>query len=153
MLCDIENKILQCMINHLNKKDLVKSSLVMIFDGFMIPKENLNNVDIDDLLRDLEKVVHEELKYKINLDVKPMKDIIEVPKDYKPKNELKNKFVDDYDAFADGTDVDDGVVLGILNCSDLRARAVCTIMRLESSSVKLCRSQGHGHLPKNVIGS
>jgi hypothetical protein len=34
MLCDIENKILQCMINHLNKKDLVKSSLVMVFDGF-----------------------------------------------------------------------------------------------------------------------
>jgi hypothetical protein len=67
--------------------------------GFMIPKENLNNVDIDDLLRDLEKVVHEELKYKINLDVKPMKDIIEVPKDYKPKNQLKNKYVDDYDEF------------------------------------------------------
>jgi len=99
MLCDIENKILQCMINHLNKKDLVKSSIVMVFDGFMIPKENLNNVDIDDLLRDLEKVVREELKYKINLDVKPMKDIIKVPKDYKPKNQLKNKFVDDYDEF------------------------------------------------------
>jgi len=99
MLCDIENKILQCMINHLNKKDLVKLSLVMVFDGFMIPKENLKNVDIDDLLRDLEKVVYEELKYRINLDVKPMKDIIEVPNDYKPKNQLNNQYVDDYDEF------------------------------------------------------
>ena len=99
MLCDIENKILQCMINHLNKKDLVKLSLVMVFDGFMIPKENLNNVDIDNLLRDLEKVVYEELKYKINLDVKPMKDIIKVPNDYKPKNQLNNQYVDDYDEF------------------------------------------------------
>ncbi len=45
---------------------MAKSSLVMVFAGFMIPKENLNNGDIDDLLRDLEKVVHEELNHKIN---------------------------------------------------------------------------------------
>ena len=39
MLCDIENDILQCMIKYLNEKDLIKSTVTLVFDGFMIPKE------------------------------------------------------------------------------------------------------------------
>ena len=39
---------------------LCSNSFLVMFLWFMIPKENLNYVDIDDLLRDLEKVVHED---------------------------------------------------------------------------------------------
>lgn len=97
MLCDIENKILQSMIDYLNKQNFIKSSLVMVFDGFMILKENLKDVDINDLLRSLENHVREELKYKIHLDVKPMNNIIKIPNDYKPKNDLNKNYVDDYE--------------------------------------------------------
>ena len=99
MLCDLENKILQCMIKHLNEKNLIKSSLVMVFDGFMILKENLKNVVLEDLLKELENVVRQELKYRIKLEVKPMKNIIDVPKDYKPLDEYNNLYVDDYNEF------------------------------------------------------
>jgi len=99
MLCDIENNILQSMINYLEKKKIIKSSLVMVFDGFMILKEDLKDIDINELLKKLEKNVHEELNYKIKLEVKPMKDIINVPNDYKPKNILNNKYADDYEEF------------------------------------------------------
>ena len=99
MLCDIENKILQCIIKHLNDKDLIKSSIVMVFDGFMILKENLKNIVIEDLLKELQNVVHEELKYKIKLVVKPMENIIPIPKDYIPKDNKSNLYVDDYNEF------------------------------------------------------
>ena len=41
MLCDMENRILQCMVNYLNEKELVKSCITLVFDGFMIPKEKV----------------------------------------------------------------------------------------------------------------
>jgi hypothetical protein len=99
MLCDIENNILQTMINYLQKKKYIISSLVMVFDGFMILKDDVKNINVDDLLRKLEKIVYDKLNYKIELDVKPMNDIINVPEDYKPKNQLNNKYADDYDEF------------------------------------------------------
>jgi len=53
MLCDIENRILQCMVNYLNEKELVKSCITLVFDGFMIPKDNIKNIDMNDLLIEL----------------------------------------------------------------------------------------------------
>jgi hypothetical protein len=97
MLCDIENNISQTMIKYLQKKKIISSSLVMVFDGFMILKDDVQDIDVDDLLRKLEKIVYEKLNYKIHLDVKPMNDIINVPEDYKPKNQLSNKYADDYE--------------------------------------------------------
>ena len=41
MLCDIENNILQVMINYLKENKILKTSLVMIFDGFMIYKDDV----------------------------------------------------------------------------------------------------------------
>lgn len=72
MLCDIENNILQCMINYLNEKNLLKNDVTMVFDGFMIPKQNLNNINIDNLLLDLENEIKNELDYNIKLVNKPM---------------------------------------------------------------------------------
>ena len=40
MLCDIENNILMEMVKYLNDKNLVKNKITLVFDGFMIPKEN-----------------------------------------------------------------------------------------------------------------
>jgi hypothetical protein len=87
------------MIKYLQKKKIISSSLVMVFDGFMILKDDVKDIDVDDLLRKLEKIVYEKLNYKIHLDVKPMNDIINVPEDYKPKSQLSNKYADDYEEF------------------------------------------------------
>ena len=86
MLCDIENRILQCMVNYLDEKELVKSCLTLVFDGFMIPKDNVKNVNMDELLKELEQEVLNELGYTINLVVKPMNNIINVPDDYKEES-------------------------------------------------------------------
>ncbi len=99
MLFDIENNILQTMINYLQKKKIVSSSLVMVFYGFMILKDDVKDIDVDDLLRTLEKIVYEKLNYQIYLDVKPMNDIINVPDEYKPKSQLNNQYADDYEEF------------------------------------------------------
>lgn len=82
MLCDIENKILQCMINYLNDQDLIKTNVTLVFDGFMIPKDNLKDVNINELLNKLEKEVLNETGYNIKLIEKPMNNIIKIPDDY-----------------------------------------------------------------------
>ncbi len=40
-LCDIENKILHGMVSYLNENESVKTCLPLVFDGFMIPKDNV----------------------------------------------------------------------------------------------------------------
>ena len=99
MLCDIENKILQSMIKYLINNGIIEDDIiVMVFDGLMIPK-TLKLGTIDEILAALERVVYEEVDYKINLDVKPMEDIINVPNDYKirPNKNKKELYVEDYD--------------------------------------------------------
>ena len=86
MLCDIENRILQCMINYLNEKELVKSCVTLVFDGFMIPKDNVKNINMDELLKELEQEVLKELNYIIKLVIKPMNNIINIPDDYKTES-------------------------------------------------------------------
>lgn len=88
MLCDIENRILQCMVDYLNDKGLIKSYVTLVFDGFMILKDNVKDVNIDDLLKELENEVLKVLKYTIKLVVKPMDNIIPVPDDYKSESQV-----------------------------------------------------------------
>ena len=88
MLCDIENRILQCMVDYLNDKVLIKSYVTLVFDGFMILKDNVKDVNIDDLLKELENEVLKVLKYTIKLVVKPMDNIILVPDDYKSESQV-----------------------------------------------------------------
>ena len=87
------------MINYLNKKDLVKSSFVNVFNGFMKLEENLKNIDVDELFRELEMIVYKELKYRNQSDVKPMKNITKVSKDCKPLNDENNSSADNYNQF------------------------------------------------------
>ena len=87
MLCDIENRILQCMVSYLDEKELVKSCLTLVFDGFMIPKDNVKNINMDELLKELEQEVLTELGYEIKLVVKPMNNVISIPDDYKEESQ------------------------------------------------------------------
>jgi hypothetical protein len=54
------------MVKYLNDKNLVRNKITLVFDGFMIPKENLKTTDINKLLVELEQHVFNELEYKIN---------------------------------------------------------------------------------------
>ena len=72
MLCDIENTILISMINYLNDNKLVKNKVTLVFDGLMLPKENIKNMDINKLLINIEEHIKNELDYKIKLVAKPM---------------------------------------------------------------------------------
>ena len=90
MLCDIENNILLTMINYLNDNNLVKNKITLVFDGFMIPKENLKDINIDNLLVELEQHVFDELEYKIKLVVKPMTQLIDTSINYGTSNKNDN---------------------------------------------------------------
>lgn len=85
MLCDIENKILNCMINYLQENQYINNDVVLVFDGFMMLREHLLNKDIENIMRELETEVYEQLKYNIQLTVKMMNQTIEI------SNELLNK--------------------------------------------------------------
>jgi len=117
MLCDIENKILQCMVNYLDEKELVKSCLTLVFDGFMIPKDNVKNVNMDELLKELEQEVLNELGYNIKLVVKPMNNIINVPDDYKEESNEGLKIIKNDEEGADN-------VLSLLNNSIYRCENI-----------------------------
>ena len=54
----------------------------MIFDGFMIYKDYVKKLDINELLIKLENEVNDQLEYKIKLIIKEMNNIIKVPDDY-----------------------------------------------------------------------
>ena len=56
LLTNIENIILTTMINYLTAKKIIKKNIVLVFDGFMILKEDLKS-PINDLINDLEKHV------------------------------------------------------------------------------------------------
>jgi coenzyme F420-reducing hydrogenase delta subunit len=87
---------------------MVKSCITLVFDGFMIPKENVKDVNMDDLLKELEQEVLNELGYQIKLVVKPMNNIIDIPDDYKEESNEGLKIIKNDEEGADS-------VLSLLN--------------------------------------
>jgi hypothetical protein len=81
LLTNIENIILTTMINYLTAKKTIKKNVVLVFDGFMILKEDLKS-PINDLINDLEKHVKTITGYEIKLIEKEMNEDIKVPDDY-----------------------------------------------------------------------
>ena len=81
LLTNIENIILTTMINYLTAKKIIKKNIVLVFDGFMILKEDLKS-SINDLIIDLEKHVKTITGYEIKLIEKEMNEDIKVPEDY-----------------------------------------------------------------------
>ena len=51
MVCNIENDVLQTMINYLLDNKIINNNLVLIFDGLMILKKNVK--DLNKLMNEL----------------------------------------------------------------------------------------------------
>jgi hypothetical protein len=70
LLCDFENKILHVMITHLKKNEIIKDNFVCCFDGIMIPKQIVT--DLNTLIGELQKAIEKKLKIKIQIKEKNM---------------------------------------------------------------------------------
>ena len=81
LLTSIENIILITMINYLTSKKIIKRNAVLVFDGFMILKEDIK-VPVNELMADLERHVKTITGYEINLSLKEMDEDINVPDDF-----------------------------------------------------------------------
>ena len=79
-LTNIENKILQVMIKYLKQHKIINNNIVLIFDGFMILKEDLEKANItkEELLINLQKEIEEKTQYILKLVNKPMDNLIEI---------------------------------------------------------------------------
>lgn len=75
LMADIENHCLMTMVDKMRECD----SLVLIFDGFMVPASFVDEMypSREELLRHLEAVVHDVTGFRINLLVKPMDEYFE----------------------------------------------------------------------------
>lgn len=91
LLCDFENRILQCMYEFLGNPE----DAVMCFDGIMIRKDGLEAHD----LKACEKHINDTLGIKLELKEKPMTDgfdindgLLEIPKYEEPQTALYTDF-------------------------------------------------------------
>ena len=74
IMLDLENKILKTMLEFC--QPIIKTSAVLIFDGFQIWKEDVQDINI--LLHNLEHHIKEKLDINIKLVNKPMNEIIDL---------------------------------------------------------------------------
>ena len=78
VLQDIENKILQsCIMFLANEKGMSVEELVLCFDGFMLPKSQLQSVE-PAFLEELSKWVKDNTAWKVKFAVKPMDKIMDI---------------------------------------------------------------------------
>lgn len=75
---NIENACLNKCIEYLKSEDIDIKNLVLVFDGFMIPKSAVNITD--KLLAEMSAYVKDELSYDVKYIVKPMNETIDVSK-------------------------------------------------------------------------
>lgn len=75
---DIENKCLLKCIEFLKKENIDISNLILIFDGFMIPKKT--QVSNNDFLKRMSEYVSNETTYNVNYIKKEMEEFIDVSK-------------------------------------------------------------------------
>ncbi len=92
ILCDIENRILQYMVNYINDNELVQD-FTLVFDGCMIPKDIVKDVNMHQILKELEQEVLYELGYKTKLVIKPTDNIINISDDYKQESNEGLNFI------------------------------------------------------------
>ena len=73
LFCEEENKLLVCLYKYLKSHNIEVGTFV--FDGLMIKNLSLKGVDVDGLLRDLEKELFSKLGYTMKLSTKEFDDI------------------------------------------------------------------------------
>jgi len=77
VLNDIENEILQCCVKFLSNHGVCTDNLVLVFDGFMVPKMHLPIIS-DDFKNALSSYVFESTGWNVKFEVKPMDNIIDL---------------------------------------------------------------------------
>jgi hypothetical protein len=86
LMCDWENKILQCILKFYQDKDIIKDNCVLSFDGIMILKHD----QIANLITECEAYILEKTKIAVSLKIKPMDQGFDLPNvvdeysEYKP---------------------------------------------------------------------
>ena len=85
IMCDYENKILQCVLKFYQDKGIIKENCVLCFDGIMIPK----NAKIMELIPECEQYVLEKTKIVVSLKIKPMDEGFDIPNDIDDYVEFK----------------------------------------------------------------
>lgn len=82
LLCDIENKILNKMVEYIKNK-FNNNELVLCYDGFLIKKSDAENGGKDNILLELENEIKDKLDYNIKLTYKSMyEEALTIPEDY-----------------------------------------------------------------------
>lgn len=76
LLCYLENEILMASIEYLKRKGISTSNVVLVFDGFMIPK-GACRVN-EEFLTGLSEFVKEKTNYSIKFVVKPMDEVMQL---------------------------------------------------------------------------
>jgi len=109
LLTDIENNILNSMIDNLKNNKIIDKNVVLVFDGLMILKNDVEN--IEELLLKLEKYIFDNTKYNIKLLNKEMDEDVIIPDDY--EYEAPDKINNVIIAMSDNEAAD--ILLNILN--------------------------------------
>ena len=68
LMCDWENKILQCVVAFYKDKEIIKENCVLCFDGVMIPKHE----QIAEFVPECEAYILEKTRVPVSLKIKPM---------------------------------------------------------------------------------
>jgi hypothetical protein len=75
LMCNWENKILQCVLNFYQDKSIIRDNCVLCFDGIMIPKHE----QIELLIPECEAYILEKTKIAVSLKIKPMDQGFDLP--------------------------------------------------------------------------
>jgi hypothetical protein len=75
LMCNWENKILQCVLNFYQDKSIIRDNCVLCFDGIMIPKHE----QIEPLIPECEAYILEKTKIAVSLKIKPMDQGFDLP--------------------------------------------------------------------------
>jgi len=68
IMCEFENKILQCILKFYQDKKIIKDNCVLCFDGIMIPK----HADTEGLITECEAYITEKCGLKVSIKIKLM---------------------------------------------------------------------------------
>ena len=75
LMCDWENRILQCVLYFYQDKSIIRDNCVLCFDGIMIPKHE----HIEPLIAECEAYILEKTKIAVTLKIKPMDQGFDLP--------------------------------------------------------------------------
>lgn len=90
LLTDIENNILNCMIDCLKNKKIINKNVVLVFDGLMILKEDVKD-PIENIMKELQEEIKKKIDYDVKIIVKEMNEDVNIPDDYEiPDREISN---------------------------------------------------------------